>query len=55
MRFVCMSLVAAGVGLLCAAAGHAEDALRPPSAFAEIADRAARSRAVFAEAAKVLT
>jgi hypothetical protein len=29
--------------------------LRPPSAFASIADRAARSRALFAEAAKVLT
>jgi hypothetical protein len=29
--------------------------LRPPAAFADIADRAARSRALFAEAAKVFT
>ena len=31
------------------------DALRPPAAFAAIADRAARSRALFGEAARVLT
>ena len=32
-----------------------EGALRPPSAFAGIADRTARSRALFGEAARVLT
>src|SRR5262245_2494834 len=32
-----------------------EHALRPPSAFTDIADRAARSRALFTEAAKVIT
>lgn len=33
----------------------AANGLRPPSAFAEIADRTARSQAMFAEASKVLT
>jgi hypothetical protein len=33
----------------------AANELRPPAAFADIADRAARSRALFAEAAKVFT
>ena len=36
---------------------HAQNVneLRPPTAFADIADREARSRALFSEAAKVIT
>jgi hypothetical protein len=37
------------------AIAQVSESLRPPSAFADIADRAARSRALFAEAAKVIT
>jgi hypothetical protein len=37
------------------AAAQAPDQLRMPTSFLEIADRAARSRAIFTEAAKVLT
>jgi len=55
MRIARMSLVAAGLALMSASAGHADEALRPPSAFSGIADRTERSRALFAEAAKVLT
>jgi hypothetical protein len=55
MRFAQMSLAALGLVVLCVASGRAEDALQPPSAFAGIADRAERSRALFAEVAKVLT
>jgi hypothetical protein len=56
MRVARMALLAAAlaVALIGAAAAVAED-LRPPAAFAGIADPAARSRALFAEAAKVLT
>jgi hypothetical protein len=41
----------------CAATAQApsSDGLRPAQAFSDIADRAARSRALFAEAAKVIT
>jgi len=51
-----MALLAATLAamLIGAAAAGAED-LRPPAAFAGIADPATRSRALFAEAAKVLT
>jgi len=52
MRIAAMALGVAGLALI--GAGRAEE-LRPPSAFADIADPAARSRALFAEAAKVLT
>jgi hypothetical protein len=48
----------AALALLTTAARAQTDAvngLRPPAAFANIADRAARSRALFAEAAKVFT
>jgi hypothetical protein len=38
-----------------AQAPNAGEELRPPSAFASIGDPAARSRALFSEAAKVLT
>ena len=55
MRIARMSLVAAGLALMSASAGHADEALRPPSAFSGIADHTERSRALFAEAAKVLT
>ena len=55
MRIARMSVVAAGLALMSASAGHADEALRPPSAFSGIADRTERSRALFAEAAKVLT
>ena len=48
-----------GVGTLASAAASAQtpapDVLRGPDAFASIADPAARSRALFAEAAKVIT
>jgi hypothetical protein len=37
------------------AIAQVSESLRPPSAFTDIADRAARSRALFAEAAKVIT
>jgi hypothetical protein len=37
------------------ATAQAEEHLQPPSAFADISDRTARSRALFAEAAKVIT
>jgi len=55
MRIARMSLVAAGLALMSASAGHADEALRPPSAFSGIADHTERSRALFAESAKVLT
>src|SRR3984885_15269483 len=37
------------------AIAQVSESLRPPSVFTDIADRAARSRALFAEAAKVIT
>jgi hypothetical protein len=37
------------------AIAQGSEGLRPPSAFSDIVDRAARSRALFAEAAKVIT
>jgi hypothetical protein len=37
------------------AVAQVSESLRPPSAFTHISDRAARSRALFAEAAKVIT
>jgi len=50
---------AAIAGALCVAAAQPQttpvNGLRPPAAFADIADRAARSRALFTEAAKVFT
>jgi len=55
MRIARMSVVAAGLALMSASAGHADEALRPPSAFSGIADHTERSRALFAESAKVLT
>jgi hypothetical protein len=40
---------------LTAAAAQQQPDLKAPSAFSDIADRAARSRALFGEAAKVIT
>jgi hypothetical protein len=51
---VAAGLVASDLGKENAAA-QTQDTLRPASAFAAIPDRAARSRALFAEAAKVIT
>jgi hypothetical protein len=45
----CVVVIAA-----CVAVAQAPDDLRPPSAFANISDRAARSRSLFAEAGKVI-
>lgn len=55
MRIALVAFMAAGIALIGAAAGRGDEALRPPSAVAGIADRAERSRALFAEVAKVLT
>jgi hypothetical protein len=57
MRITTLSLTAAGLfGLaLCLSAARGQDQLRSPTAFAGIADTAARSRALFTEAAKVFT
>lgn len=57
MRIARMALGAAGLaaGIVIASAGRGTETLRPPSDFTDIGDRAARSRALFAEAAKVLT
>jgi hypothetical protein len=54
MRTMRLALLAAGIAGLCVSTGRGEE-LRPPSAFAGIADPAERSRALFAEVAKVLT
>ena len=53
MRTMCLALIV-GIAGLCVSAARAEE-LRPPSAFAGIADPAERSRALFGEVAKVLT
>jgi hypothetical protein len=45
----------AATPMLGGAAAQAPGELRPPSAFSDISDRAARSRALFGEAAKVIT
>jgi len=58
MRIMPTLSAALAAATLCAPAALPQssgNALRPPSAFASIADRAARSRALFAEAAKVFT
>jgi hypothetical protein len=47
--------VAAIMGGDAAPMALAQEGLRPPRAFSDIADRAARSRALFAEATKVIT
>jgi hypothetical protein len=49
------ALLAAAILPVGVARPQAADELRPPAAFANIADAAERSRALFAEAAKVLT
>jgi hypothetical protein len=58
MRIMPLAGAALAAGALLATAARpqadAPDTLRPPAAFADIADRAARSRALFAEVAKVL-
>ena len=52
--FPAVAIVAAALGVAAAQPqATAVNGLRPPAAFADIADRAARSRALFAEAAKV--
>jgi hypothetical protein len=54
----CVAIVASlsgGVSIAMALIAPASERLRPPSAFAGIGDRAARSRALFTEAAKVIT
>ncbi|HLH93103.1 MAG TPA: Isoquinoline 1-oxidoreductase subunit [Xanthobacteraceae bacterium] len=55
--FPAAALLVAALGAPAAAQPQATpvNGLRPPAAFADIADRAARSRALFTEAAKVLT
>ena len=59
MRTTPLLGAALAAATLCAPAAWAQSSdaneLRPPSAFASIADRAARSRALFNEAAKVFT
>src|SRR5271167_325055 len=52
--WVCVAAIFGGDAVPRAIA-QVSDSLRPPSAFTDIADRAARSRALFAEAAKVIT
>jgi hypothetical protein len=58
MRTTLLACAALAAAALCATAARpqtsAPNELRPPSAFANIADPAARSRALFCEAAKVL-
>jgi hypothetical protein len=54
--FPAVAILAAALGTAAAQPQEtAVNGLRPPAAFADIADRAARSRALFAEAAKVFT
>ena len=55
MRIVWISLAALFGLALCIPAARGQEPLRPPSAFAGITDTAARSRALFTEAAKVFT
>jgi hypothetical protein len=51
---ICTAAIMGFVALVSAFA-QVRDDLRPPTSFSGIADRAARSRALFAEAAKVIT
>jgi hypothetical protein len=51
IALLCCMMVAASVS----ASAQPSNTLQPPSAFATISDPAARSRAIFAEMAKVLT
>ena len=59
MRITPLAVAALAAATLCAPAAlpqqNGANELRPPSAFASIADRATRSRALVSEAAKVLT
>jgi hypothetical protein len=58
MLKISMALLLAGFAatpMLGEAAAQAPGELRPPSAFSDISDRATRSRALFVEAAKVIT
>jgi hypothetical protein len=50
----CIAMVVSCIAIAQAIA-EAPEPLRPPSAFSNISDRAVRSRALFAEAAKVIT
>ena len=52
--WVCVVAIVGGDAIPRAIA-QVSESLRPQSAFTDIADRAARSRALFAEAAKVIT
>jgi hypothetical protein len=52
--WACIAAIVGGNAVTRAIA-QVPEGLRPPSAFSDIADRAARSRALFAEAAKVIT
>jgi hypothetical protein len=54
LPWVCVVAIVGGDAVPRAIA-QVSESLRPPSAFTDIADRAARSRALFAEAAKVIT
>jgi hypothetical protein len=51
---MCVAMVVSCVAIA-QAIGEVSENLRPPSAFSDISDRAVRSRALFAEAAKVIT
>jgi hypothetical protein len=52
--WVCVAAIVGG-DVVPWAIAQVSEGLRPPSAFSDIADRAARSRALFAEVAKVIT
>ena len=52
---LCVAIGAGALGALAASAQAPTGQLRGPDAFASISDQAARSRALFAEAAKVIT
>jgi hypothetical protein len=54
LALACVAAVA-GAAAVPSATAQVSESLRPPSAFTDIADRAAQSRALFAEAAKVIT
>jgi hypothetical protein len=54
LPWVCVVAIVGGDAVPRAIA-QVSESLRPPSVFTDIADRAARSRALFAEAAKVIT
>ena len=55
MRIAWLSIACLLLAAAVAAPGRGAENLQPPSAFDGIADRAARSRALFGEVAKVLT